>query len=302
MKKTTITIGIPAYNEEANIVYLIKSLLKQKLVNASITKIYVISDSSTDKTVEKAKGVKDLRLVVLNNASRKGKTYILNSLFKKSKNDFLVVLDADVVPASDNFIQELIMPALNKKQFGLTGANTVSLKAKNYFEKVIETSHRFKNTIYSRENKGDNIYLCHGRARAFAKNFYKKLRIPNNVPEDAYSYLICKKLGYQFLFVPKAIVLFKSPSKLADHMMQSMRFSSGKEILSKYFSQKDLNESYKLSMFNVSRVLAKFFIQNPMTISIFILIKVYARLFVNKENINHKLWNIARSSKKLYIL
>ena len=51
MNTQSITIGIPAYNEEANIKYLLKLLLNQKIKNAAIHEVIVVSDGSTDGTV-----------------------------------------------------------------------------------------------------------------------------------------------------------------------------------------------------------------------------------------------------------
>ena len=50
-KKLTVTIGIPAYNEEANVRNLLVSLLAQKETNFKLQEIIVVSDGSTDKTV-----------------------------------------------------------------------------------------------------------------------------------------------------------------------------------------------------------------------------------------------------------
>ena len=58
-KKLTVTIGIPAYNEEKNIGRLLRALLRQKTNGLSIKKIIVISDASTDKTSQIVRGFKE---------------------------------------------------------------------------------------------------------------------------------------------------------------------------------------------------------------------------------------------------
>ena len=52
MKKLTVTIGIPAYNEEKNIGRLLKSLSNQKGDDFTLNEIVVLSDGSTDMTNE----------------------------------------------------------------------------------------------------------------------------------------------------------------------------------------------------------------------------------------------------------
>ena len=48
----TLTVGIPAYNEEANIIQLIDDILKQEYDGLELMKVIVSSDASTDSTDE----------------------------------------------------------------------------------------------------------------------------------------------------------------------------------------------------------------------------------------------------------
>lgn len=58
MKKLTVTIGIPAYKEEKNIVRFLKSVLMQKEDGFKLNEIWVHSDRSVDRTVKLAKSLK----------------------------------------------------------------------------------------------------------------------------------------------------------------------------------------------------------------------------------------------------
>jgi glycosyltransferase involved in cell wall biosynthesis len=48
--KISVSIGIPAYNEEKNIGRLLTAILNQKTYNVEIDQIVVVSSGSTDKT------------------------------------------------------------------------------------------------------------------------------------------------------------------------------------------------------------------------------------------------------------
>ena len=96
--KKTVTVGIPAYNEEKNIKFLIESLLKQKLQNAIFKEIIVISDGSTDKTVEKIKTVKSRFIKLIVYKKRLGQNQALNQIAQVANSDILVLTDADVLP------------------------------------------------------------------------------------------------------------------------------------------------------------------------------------------------------------
>ena len=54
----TITVGIPAYNEEKNIKILIERIFEQKIRNAQLTQVVVISDGSIDSTTTVCKNFK----------------------------------------------------------------------------------------------------------------------------------------------------------------------------------------------------------------------------------------------------
>ena len=56
-RKPTVTIGIPAYNESANIGRLINDVLGQKQNHFRLAKIIVVSDCSSDATVSIVKKI-----------------------------------------------------------------------------------------------------------------------------------------------------------------------------------------------------------------------------------------------------
>ena len=50
VKKQTVTIGIPAYNEEQNIGVLLSKLLAQKQIHYKLKEILIYLDGSIDHT------------------------------------------------------------------------------------------------------------------------------------------------------------------------------------------------------------------------------------------------------------
>src|SRR5882757_1314182 len=98
MKKITLTIGIPAFNEEKNIENFLLSLFKQKLQKVKLDKILVYSDCSSDKTNEIVKKLskKYPIIMLIEGKSRKGKYFRVNQMFALNKSDVLILLDADI--------------------------------------------------------------------------------------------------------------------------------------------------------------------------------------------------------------
>src|SRR5258708_3253617 len=113
-KKLTITIGIPIYNEEKNILKLLKSLLRQKIVQGELEKILVLSDGSTDATDKLVASVKDFRVELISDGKRKGKPVRINELFRTTTSDIVVILDGDIIITSQQVINSLITPFATK--------------------------------------------------------------------------------------------------------------------------------------------------------------------------------------------
>ena len=302
MKKIpTVTIGIPAYNEEGNIHHLLLSLLKQNYQGIKLEQILIISDGSTDNTVSEVKKIKSKFINLIDRKKRLGIIKTQNQLLKHVKSDILVMLDADILPLGENFIQKLAYPLLKDSSVGIVGAGTKSIKPNTLIEKILSQSHEMKNSFYTKINNGDNIYMCHGRARAFSAKIYKKIVWKGECAEDAFSYLFCIKKGYKFVYQKNATVLFRSPSSLSDHIKQSLRFTYGKKQMEKYFSPEFVKKQYEIPNNLIIQTLLKYLINNTLTISGYILINIYVRIVGLFVKSNYETWNPPISTKKIII-
>src|SRR3989344_8508506 len=166
-KKPTVTIGISAFNEEANIIRLIQSILHQKEINFKLDKIIVISDGSNDNTDKRIKKIKNSKILFSDYRKRKGLYARQNEIVKRANGDILVILDADIVPKNTLFLNTLIQPIIENKKIGIVGAVTSCLEPVNFIERVLKNSHDLKLSIFKQFRNGNNVYLCHGRVRAF---------------------------------------------------------------------------------------------------------------------------------------
>ncbi len=86
----TVSIVIPAYNEELRIDRCLKSL--ENLPDGSIKEILVIDNNSTDKTAQIAAGFKGVRVIV---EIKKGVVWARTRGFKEATGDIVAFLDAD---------------------------------------------------------------------------------------------------------------------------------------------------------------------------------------------------------------
>lgn len=298
-RKSTVTVGIPAYNEEANIGNLLKALLSQKRVNFIFEKIIVVSDASTDGTAKTVKSFKNTKIVLLENRARRGQAQSQNKILENSNSDILVLLNADVLPFTKDFLNNIVRPFDFTKNIGIVGGLPVPVRGSNQFEKVINYSVRFKNLIYKEINGGNNIYLCHGRVRAFSRKFYSRFRWGKTYAEDAYSYLSCKSTGFEFYFEPRAKVSYRSPSNLRDHLKQSTRFLRSRAYLKNFFDKRLIDKEYPGYKSTIVKRLPHLFLQNPILFILYLSIYLTSNIYLHFSSDTNISWSMASTTKKI---
>jgi len=297
-KKITVTIGIPAYNEEANINKLFKSIIMQKKGDYFLKKIIIVLDACTDKTEEKVKELHDKRIRIIKNKNRIGQALSQNKILNESDTDILVLLNSDIL-LDKRFIVELIKPFKKSKKMGIVSARAKAIPAKTFFERIINYSFEFKVSLFKNFNNSDNHYLCYGRARALSKDFIKKIKWPKIFSEDIYSYLKAKQLGFNFYYNSSAIFYYKSPDTFTDHIKQSVRFQKSIKELNQYFPISLIRRNYIIPKPLLAKYGLKFLIKNPILFLGYLLIFVITNTvgFIDKKN--PVLWRPSISSKTI---
>ena len=296
----TLTVGIPAYNEEANIAYLLEDLLQQKKDGFILERIIVSSDASTDNTDPIVRTFSDRGIDLISSKKREGNAQRQNQIFEVSTSDIVVILNADVLLADENFLKKLITPLLNDAA-DLTSSSYKTIGNKNFFSTLLETSVQIKHFIYSALKNGNNIYNCYGVSRAFSKRMYSMLRFTSSIGEDAFSYLFCIQHKMKFIYVPETFVFIKVPDNLSDHQKQSLRFIQSKKLLEKEFGTKETQREYMLPIGLLLRSVSIYFIRQPLHVLLYVCIflSMLVKSFFTKNMKNT--WDIAKSSKQLKV-
>lgn len=288
-----ISIGIPAFNEQENLPFLLTDLLKQK---GNILEIIIISDGSTDSTVNFVKSIKDKRIKVINGQVRLGKNVRLNQLYKMFKGDILITFDADVKLDHNQVVWKISLPFIKNEKLGLVAGNAQPLPAKTLVESALNNFIAALNFMKKRINSGNNVYSVRGPILALSRSFAKKLVLPKNVPDDRFTYLFCKKLGFEFSFCEDVLVWFRSPQTVNDQLNQGSRFRKDKENLTKYFDKQFLSQEYYVPP--VLRI-GMFFLQilkNPIAYLVMKLMHLKILTMSQKSNIK---WNTVLSTKRI---
>lgn len=296
----TVTVALSAYNEAQNIKRFLKSVLKQKEEGFRIKSIWVYSDGSSDKTVVNAKSIQSSKIKVFEDKKRIGKSARLNEIYKNLKTDFLVQSDADVIFAHPFVIRDLIEPLINEKKVGMCGGHPIPAEGKTFTEKSINLTFEVYAKLRSEVRGGNNKFSVDGRLLAYKKELVKKIIVPTDmIANDFYTYLCCLKNKYQYRYVKTAVVIFRSPINMRDHLRQNVRFESAALRMKKHFSKALVDRETYIPRSVLLKNIILQFSKNPVMAIYIFLINRYCRLLaIKKERKLSAVWDMAESTKK----
>lgn len=299
MKKLTVTVGIPAYNEEENIGLLLDSLLKQTQKTIDIKKIIVISDGSIDKTVSVVKRY-DKKVKCIAGRKRLGQPSRLNQLFSLCKTDVLVYLDADTICKNNFTIENLVSKFKLNKTVGLVAGKRWPLPARTFIESAVNNYIFARNSIEKYYNLGKTSLPIHGFL-AFSKIFLKKFKIPKGIiNNDVYSYFWCIKSNFKYIYAKNALIYYRTAGSVADYIRQMIRYIIGRQQLNYYFERSIIMTSETLPKSLSLRIMLFQLKRNPLAY-IFLKLLTLTCLLYSKLNprIPKVTWSEIESSKKL---
>lgn len=297
--KLSVEVAIPALNEGRTVSRLVRNLLKQEQDSYILSKITVYSDGSTDDTVSQIQAIQDSRVALVQGKKRLGKYRRLNQAYANTTADIIVVFDADVIPVNDKVLEHLVKPFNRVKNLGLVGGNPQPLKALTLVESAVNSMFKSRELFKSIKYNGHNVHGLWGCCLALSKEFAHKLRLPQDVPDDAFTYFANKSLGYGFRHASKARVWFRSPQTMDDQINQGIRFSKTGMTLQLYFDANMIADEYAVP-FKVKLVsLFDQLLRNPLG---YVIMK-YMHFQVMKADLQdyHPYWEQVSSTKELQL-
>jgi len=292
---TTVTIGIPAYNEAANIRSLLLRVLAQQEDGFTIKEIIILSDGSQDATAEEVALVKDKRIHFIDDHKRLGKSARMEQIFRMNTSDVLILMDADII-FNDHKLFAKFLKKVNFKKSGLATVNVLPLPSETFFERILEAGVKVSKAVAERWENGDNYLTYKGCFLAMDSEFVSRIHMPAKIiNNDAYLYFSAKQQGFTPSYVKNYFVYYRSPATLTDHIKQSSRYQHSFEELSSYFGN-DISDKYKIPVAIMGRSILESFVRSPFFLAAYIGISFITK--VKRQTALTNTWSIAVSTKQ----
>lgn len=302
MKKVTLSIGIPAYNEEKNIAQLLHSIAKQRQDKYKLESVYVICDGCTDNTVQV---VEDLSrkysfIKLYSDKKRKGKADALNRIYDLNRSEYLLTIDADLVIVNKICIDNMILEITKNKSVNLVGPRHICVKPNSFMGKFAYISYVSFEDAFLKLNKGNNFYAMMG-AGLMRKELTDSFKFPKGtISDQCYLYAVATRNNKNgFKLVRKAQVLFRPVSTFMDWRALGVRSVIGdKRDVAKHFGKEILNE-YRIPKKLYFMSLLKWLIKSPVLMTGSVLMNLYIRKFpYTKLTPKNGIWQTTDSSKE----
>lgn len=300
--KLSVTIGIPAYNESANIENVLMSIIIQKENYCIVDKIIVFSDGSTDGTNDIVIKISkdDKRVELASTSKRNGKSFQLNRLYKMATSDICLQFDADIILSNDDVVDNMIKPFLTSSDLTVLSGNNIPLPGKTFVEKLTNGSDLLWSEVRLNFNSGENIYNSSGCITAIRRSFYQTYRIPEGtVADQQYLYLRCVTSGGRFSIAKNAVVNYRSPNNLKDFFKQAGRSLHEKNQIDPLFDE-DISKYYFIPSSIKRWAIIKRMVTHPIMTSGAILLQIILRFLPTKKDVpENGLWTMITSTKKI---
>ncbi len=201
-----VTMIIPAYNEAAAIGGKIENALRLDYPRERL-EILVVSDGSSDGTVEAAGRYRDRGVRVLGFPVRRGKLSVLNDAVAQATGDIVVFTDASGLldraalrRLVRNFADPTVGCATGRYRFGDPPRTPREQGERFYF--------RWEGTLRRNESRCGSTLGAHGALYAIRKALYPRIE-PHLINDDFLIPMRITERGYRTVYEPEAVVYEK---------------------------------------------------------------------------------------------
>jgi cellulose synthase/poly-beta-1,6-N-acetylglucosamine synthase-like glycosyltransferase len=213
------SMGIMAYNEEANIGRTLEAVVSQRTVKVNLAEIIVVASGCTDRTESIAQdwARRDPRIRLMVQPRREGKCSAINQFLSQTREKIVVLCGGDLLPETDA-LEELLAPFADPA-VGMTAGRPVPVNDPGTFMGF--AAH----LLWDLHHQINLRSFKAGELIAFRKVFE---RIPYRTSVDeANIEPVIRGQRYEVRYAPAAVVHNKGPLTIRDFLRQRRRIYSG---------------------------------------------------------------------------
>ena len=213
------SVGVMAYNEEANIADALAGILGQELSTRRITDVIVVASGCQDRTCDIVAGIArhDQRVRLIEQERREGKASAINLFISAAHSPVLVMVGADVL-VEEGTLEALLRP-FDDPAVGMVGGHPTPVNSQETFlGHAVHLQWRLHDRIARHEPKLGEIV-------AF-RNVVPRIPLDTAVDEISIQALI-SQLGYRLVYEPEAVVFNRGPATVGDFLRQRRRIYAG---------------------------------------------------------------------------
>ncbi len=213
------SVGIMAYNEEANIGRTLRAVLAQQGPSVRLDEVIVVASGCTDRTVPIVAAIAQdeprVRLCVQD--KREGKASAINLFLKEATSEVAILIGADVIP--DEAALENLCEPFSDPEIGMVGGRPVPVNDPDTF--MGHSVH----LLWRLHDQVARVQPKLGEVIAF-RNVISGIPTNSAVDEISIQALI-SQLGYKLLYRPECVVYNKGPITVRDFLKQRRRIYAG---------------------------------------------------------------------------
>ncbi len=213
------SVGVMAFNEEANIAGAIDTILGQQLTSSEITELIVVASGCEDRTAEIVAAIarRDPRVRLIIQERREGKASAINLFIAAARSPVLLMVSADVL-VRDGTIDALLRH-FDDPAVGMVGGHPIPVNSETtLLGHAVHLQWRLHDRLARQASKLGEIV-------AF-RNVIPSIPCDTAVDEISIQALVTQ-LGYRLVYEPQAVVYNRGPATVGDFLRQRRRIYAG---------------------------------------------------------------------------
>ncbi len=223
----TVSIIVPAYNEERNISNTLNSLVNLDYPKDKL-EILVIDDGSTDNTLNIAKRFeKKYSFIKVYHKKNGGKASALNFGIRIAKGNFIVTMDSDSIVPPDALKKMLSL--FNSEDVAIVIPSIQIFSPKNLVQKIQYIEYAYNNTLRAIFDRINSLYVAPGPFSIFRREFFNKCGLfdEQNITEDMEIAFRAHANGYRIRHAEEVVVYTDAPDTFKSLLRQRLRWYLG---------------------------------------------------------------------------